>query len=254
LSHTLDNVGPMTRSVVDAAAMLGAMAGGPTLAAEWLRATRSSVKRLRVGISEYHLRDLDAAVQKCIDGALRVLRRLGVPLTDVCPSGIDNVQEASGIITASEAVAYHDHRLKTNPWAFGPLVRQRLEGGYGWSAVDYIHALDVRSRFEGQVREAFASVDVLIGATLPALPPRIGEHAVRINRREVNTVDAFTRLNSPQNMAGNPAISIPAGVSADGLPVGLQVMAGQGREDHLFSLGAAFQRETDWHQRRPPVD
>ncbi len=254
LSPTLDHVGPLTRSVTDAAAMLGALAGGPRAGEAWLRATKRSVARLRVGLSEYHLRDLDAEVQKRIDGALRVLRRAGVALTKVRMTGIDEVQQPSIVITASEAVTYHDQTLQSNPQAFGALVRQRLEGGYSWKAVDYLHAMEVRQRFETDVRTLFLSVDVLIGATLPALPPRIGEHVTQINGRDANIVDAFTRLNSPQNMAGNPAMSIPAGFSASGLPVGLQLIGGHGREDQLFSLGAALQRETDWHLRRPPVD
>ncbi|MEP7345190.1 MAG: amidase [Gemmatimonadaceae bacterium] len=253
LSPTLDNVGPMTRSVADAAAMLGAMAGGRTAAEAWMRATKRNVRRFRVGVSEYHLRDLDAEVQKRIEGALRVLRRAGVTLAKVRMPEIDDVQHASVVITASEAVAYHAQTLTSNPQAFGALVKQRLQGGFNWRAVDYLHALEVRRRFEADVRTLFVSMDILIGATLPALPPKIGEHSVQINGRETNTVDAFTRLNSPQNMAGNPAMSIPAGFSASGFPVGLQLIASHGGEDRLFSLGAAVQRETDWHVRRPPV-
>jgi aspartyl-tRNA(Asn)/glutamyl-tRNA(Gln) amidotransferase subunit A len=163
------------------------------------------------------------------------------------------VQPASIVITASEAVTYHDHTLKSNPDAFGPLVRQRLEGGYSWKAVDYLHALETRRRFETDMRSLFSSIDILIGATLPALPPKIVDQAVQINGRAANTVDAFSRLNSPQNMSGNPALSLPAGFSVSGLPIGLQFIGGHGREDVLFSLGAAFQRETDWHIRRSPV-
>ena len=253
LSPTLDHVGPMTRSVMDAAAMLGAMTGSPSQRAAWLRATKGSIRKLRIGISEYHLRDLDASVQKRIEGALRVLRKAGVTLTRVRTPGIDDVQPASVVITASEAVAYHDRTLKLNPGAFGALVKQRLEGGYKLKAVDYLQALEVRRRHENDVRTLFADVDVLIGATLPALPPKIGEHVVRIDGSDVNSVDAFTRLNSPQNMAGNPAMSIPAGFSASGLPVGLQLIGGHGREELLFAVGGAFQRATDWHVRRPPV-
>jgi aspartyl-tRNA(Asn)/glutamyl-tRNA(Gln) amidotransferase subunit A len=253
LSPTLDHVGPMTRSVADAAVMLGAMAGSQVDGDAWLRATKRSVRRLRVGISEYHMRDLDEGVQKGIEGALRVLRRAGITLTKVRTPGIEDVQPASVVITASEAVTYYDRTLKSNPGAFGALVRQRLEGGYSWKAVDYLHALEVRQRFEDDVRALFTSVDIIIGATLPAFPPGIGEHAVQINGRAANIVESFTRFNSPQNMAGNPAMSIPAGCSA-GLPVGLQLIGGHGREDLLFAVGGAFQRETDWHVRRPQVE
>ncbi|MBV6522255.1 MAG: Glutamyl-tRNA(Gln) amidotransferase subunit A [Gemmatimonadaceae bacterium] len=254
LSPTLDHVGPMTRSVVDAAAMLGPMTGRARMSGVWLRACGRGVRRLRVGVSEYHLRDLDSEVQRRIDSALTVVRRLGVVLVDAPLPAVDDVQQASVVITAAEAVAYHDRILQSDPGAFGPLVRQRLEGGYRWRALDYVRAMNVRARFKAEIATCFRSVDVAIGATLPALPPRIDEHAVHINGQPANTVDAFSRLNSPQNMAGIPAMSIPAGLSASGLPVGLQLIAGHGREDLLFALGAAVQRESDWHLRMPRME
>jgi aspartyl-tRNA(Asn)/glutamyl-tRNA(Gln) amidotransferase subunit A len=76
---------------------------------------------------------------------------------------------------------------------------------------------------------------------------------VQLNGREANVVDSFTRLNSPQNMAGVPAISLPCGFSADALPVGLQLIAPLGGDDMLLSLGKAYQSETDWHRRQPTV-
>ena len=99
----------------------------------------------------------------------------------------------------------------------------------------------------------FTEVDVIVGATLPALAPRIEEQGtVEINGKGVDTVDAFTRLNSPQNVAGLPAISVPCGLER-GLPIGLQFIAAKGRDDLVISLSAAYQRETHWHQRRPPI-
>ena len=254
LSHTLDHVGPMTRSVVDAAAMLGAMVGRPKLTALWEKATRRSARKLRVGVSEYHLRDLDSAVHAVVEAALRAIQKLGVRVSNVSIPGINDVQAASIVITASEAVAYHDHALKTDPTVFGPMVRERLQAGYQWTAVDYLKAQEIRERFEQEVRATFESVDILFGATLPVLPPLISDQIARLNGRDVPTVDAMSRFNAVQNMSGNPAMSVPAGFSATGLPVGVQLMAAHGREDLLFSLGAAYQSLTDWHRRRPSLD
>jgi aspartyl-tRNA(Asn)/glutamyl-tRNA(Gln) amidotransferase subunit A len=119
--------------------------------------------------------------------------------------------------------------------------------------VDYLQALNVRARFTAQLQSVFESVDVLVGATLPVLAPQIGEQSVPIDGQLVNVVDALSRLNSPQNMAGIPAMSIPAGFAKSGLPVGFQLIADHGREDQLFALGAAVQRESDWHMRQPPL-
>jgi aspartyl-tRNA(Asn)/glutamyl-tRNA(Gln) amidotransferase subunit A len=250
LSPSLDHVGPMTRSVEDAAIMLGVMGGGRGALAAYAHACRRRVKRLRVGVSDAHMQDLDAGVQRPIEAAIAELGRLGASVRSV-RTGVEGAQLASAVITASEAVAFHDRALKSVPDAFGPLVRQRLEGGYQWTAVDYLRAMALRERVRAMFDAVFSDVDVLVGAVLPAFPPRIGEHAVSINGHEANTVESFTRLNALQNMGGVPALSIPCGADAAGLPVGLQLIAARAREELLFSLGAAFQRETNWHENRP---
>jgi aspartyl-tRNA(Asn)/glutamyl-tRNA(Gln) amidotransferase subunit A len=252
LSATLDHLGPMARSATDCALLLGAMAGSRS-AGRPQRGTGRSLRKLRVGVSEYHLRDLDASVQQHLDSALRELRRLGCRMKPVDAKDFDGVQEASVIISSSEAVAYHDPMLRANPEAYGPLVRARLEGGYQRTALEYLRALASRERVAAVFERLFTEVDCLVGATLPALPPRIGEQVVQINGRETNVIDSFTRLNSPQNMAGVPAMSLPCGFSPGSLPVGLQLIAPLGGDEMLLSLGMAYQRETDWHRRQPPV-
>jgi Asp-tRNA(Asn)/Glu-tRNA(Gln) amidotransferase A subunit family amidase len=252
LSSTLDHVGPMARSAADCALLLEAMAGSRHSKRQG-RGSGRAVRQLRVGVSEYHLRDLDAAVQRPVDVALRAFRRLGCRMKSVPAKAFDGVQEASVVISSSEAVTYHDPMLKSHPEAYGPLVRARLEGGYQRTALEYLLALAVRERVGAAFAHIFADADVLVGATLPALPPRIGQHVVEINGREAGIVDSYTRLNSPQNMAGVPAISLPCGFS-EALPVGLQLIAPLGRDQMLLSLAKAYQQETDWHRRRPAVD
>jgi aspartyl-tRNA(Asn)/glutamyl-tRNA(Gln) amidotransferase subunit A len=248
LSGTLDHLGPMARSAIDCALMLGAMASPHHLASR-----RRHMRGLRVGISEYHLRDLDAAVQRAVESALRALRRLGCRVENIAMPALEGVQEASAIISSAEAVTYHDPMLRSRPEAYGPLVRQRLEGGYRRSAVEYLRAMETRERVIAAFGAAFAHVDVLVGATLPALPAPIGELVARVNGRDENIVECFTRLNAPQNMAGIPALSMPCGFSREGLPIGWQVMAPRGGDELLLAVGAAYQRVTDWHTRTPPA-
>ncbi|MCC6930259.1 MAG: amidase [Gemmatimonadaceae bacterium] len=252
LSPSLDHVGPMTHTVADAAIMLGVMTGAKGGVERFVKALRHSSKGLVVGVSEYHLRDLDGEIAKAIDKALKVLRPLVKEIRDVEIPALEGAQEASGVITASEAIAYHDRYLKHNPAAYGPLVRKRLEGGYKHSALDYLNAMARRETVRAAFAQTFAEVDVLVGATLPALPPRINEQVVHIDGREVNAVEAFTRFNAPQNLAGLPALSVPCGL-AKGLPIGLQFFAAEGADEQVLAIGAAFQRETHWHQRRPPI-
>ena len=252
LAPSLDHVGPIAHTVIDAAWMLGAMTGSKATFERFVKALRTSTRSLVIGISEFHLRDLDDDVGRAIDKALKVLSPLCKEMRDVDLPGLDGVQEASAVVTSAEAYAYHEAHLKKHPEAYGPKVRKRLEEGAKRSAADYLRAMETRSAVRRAFATCFDSVDVLVGATLPALPPRIDAQEVEINGKGAKVVDAFTRLNGPQNMAGVPAMTVPCGL-AKGLPIGLQLIAAEGKDDVLLSLGAAFQRETHWHQRRPPI-
>ncbi|MEP7383411.1 MAG: amidase [Gemmatimonadota bacterium] len=252
LSPSLDHVGPLTHTVADAALLLGAMTGGRAGIDRFMKALRVSSKGLVIGISEYHLRDLDDDVSRAIDKALKVLRPLVKDIREVELPALDDAQEASAAITAAEAIAYHDRFLKATPSAYGPLVRKRLEGGYKVTALEYLHAMAKREAVRAAFTQIFTEVDILVGATLPALPPRIDERTVHINGKEANTIESFTRFNSPQNLAGLPSLSVPCGL-AKGLPIGLQIIGAEDGDESVITLGAAFQRETHWHQRRPPI-
>lgn len=252
LAPTLDHVGPMTRSVEDAALLLSAMVSGARRRYGLERAARHPTRRLVVGISEYHLRDLDAPVARVLDAALKDLRPLVKDLRLVRLPNLEGVQEASGVLASAEAVAFHDENLRHHPERFGPAVGKRLLGGYDRSAVDYLRALRKQALVRQAFAEIFDEVDLLVGGTLPAVAARIDQHYVLINGVESNTVEAFTRFNAPQNVAGIPALSVPCGF-ARGLPVGLQVFGPFGDDVTVLGLGGAWQRATDWHKRSPPL-
>lgn len=249
LSWSLDHVGPMTRSVEDAAVLLGVMAGGRARVERWLAAVDSTPERLRIGLCRYYFRELDPAIERAIAEAIALFERAGHRLVDVEIAGLTEAHAASGVITGAEAYAYHEEHLRERPDGFGPLVRGRLERAASLTAVQLVRAERTRREIRVAFASAFDVVDCLIGATVPAFPPRIGETTVRHGDREEPVLEAFTRLNSPQNMAGIPALVLPCGFGPDGLPVGLQLIAAAGREDVLLALGAEYQRETDWHTR-----
>ena len=165
LSPTLDHVGPMTRTVADAALMLGVMTGNKALLDRFVKALRASTRSLVVGISEYHMRDLDDSVIRAMEKAIRALRPLVREVREISIPELEGVQEASGVITASEAAAYHDVHLKRSPKSFGPLVRRRLEGGYKRTAVEYLNAVKVKReevsvRFEEGRPVAFSADEI----------------------------------------------------------------------------------------------
>ena len=252
LAATLDHLGPMTRSVEDAALLLGVMVGNKRSAARWLHAVDDAPDPgIRLGVCDTLFEKVDAAIATPVSEALEVFRRGGWSIGEVQIPLLEEAHAASGIITSAEALAFHLERLEANPEAIGPLVRSRLEKGRALTAVDYVKANMTRALFTAAWGEAFQGVDCVLAPVLAALPPRIDEHNVMINGEQSNTLDAFTRLTALANMAGIPALAIPCGISADGLPVSLQLIAAQGREDILLSLGAWYQRDTNWHARRP---
>jgi len=252
LAHTLDHLGPITRSVEDAALMLGVMAGSKRNAARWMSAVDTAPDPgLRLAVCDALFDDVDAAIAGPVAEALDVFRRAGWSLESVEVPLLAEAHGASGVITSAEALAFHLDRLDANPEGIGPLVRSRLEKGRMLTAVDYVRAELTRALFTSHWVELFGHVDCVLAPVLAALPPRIEEHHVMINGREGNTLDAFTRLTALANMAGIPALAIPCGFSAEGLPVSLELIAASGREDTLLALGAWFQRQTNWHERRP---
>ena len=242
LSPALDHVGPIARTATECALMLEVMAGS-RYAGRFVKAARKPARGMRVGVSEFHLRDLDTAVQKPVDAAIRRLGKLGCRISDVRMPVLDDAHVASIAISASEAVAYHDQFLKTKPEAYGPLVRQRLEAAYKWTALDLLRAQATLRAVTVAFASLFENVDCLVGAVLPVSPPRIGETTVLVNGKDVSVVDAFTRLNAPQNMAGIPALSVPCGMT-DKLPVALQIIGASGNDETVLRLGAAFQRSS----------
>lgn len=240
LCPSLDHVGPMARTVADCALMLEVMAGSRS-AGRFTKAARKPAKGMRVGISAFHMRDLDAPIQKVVESAIRRLGKLGCRLSDVKIPQLDPSHAASTVISATEAIGQHDQYLKTMPDAYGPIVRKRFEAAYKWTALDLLRAQETREQLNVAFARAFEHVDCLVGAVLPVAPPKIGETTVVVNGTDENVVDAFTRLNAPQNMTGIPALSVPCG-TAQGWPVGLHVMSAAGRDDSAIQLGAAFER------------
>jgi aspartyl-tRNA(Asn)/glutamyl-tRNA(Gln) amidotransferase subunit A len=250
LAFSLDHVGPMTRSVVDSALLLGVMLGRRAAVQLLEKATKASTRRLVVGVSEYHMRDLDSRVARRIEEAIRALRPLVRDVREVRIPELDGAQHASSVLAGSEAVTFHDATLKSRRDGYGPLVRGRMEKGYEWTAVDYVNARQKQALVRATFAQVFRDVDLLVGATLPAMPPRIDATHVTINGQEANVVEAFTRCNAPQNVAGLPALSVPCGF-VDEFPVGLQLFGAEGADATVLSLGAAYQRVSEWHLRTP---
>ena len=167
LSPSLDHLGPIAQTAAECALMLEVMAG-PRYAGPLHRrraALGEGDARRRVGVPPARSRRRDAEADRRRDPPAR---QAGLPAEDVRIPELDDAHAASIVISASEAVAYHDQFLKAKPDAYGPLVRQRLEAAYKWTALDLLRAQATLRCGDRRVRaRASRSVDCLVGAVLP---------------------------------------------------------------------------------------
>ncbi len=263
LSWTLDHAGPMTKTVADNAILLQAIAGADehdaTAAAEpvpdYTRALTGNVQGLRIGVpTTYFFNGIDAETAAAVHRALATLKEQGAILVDVSVRNIELAGPAAAIIRLSEAASFHEKRLNKHAEVFEPRVRQNLEAGTFYSAVDYIKALRLRTVLMEEMRRVFEICDVMaVPASNPA--PRLDAEAT-----SSGTASKLPAAPAPDtfdlgNMTGIPAIVQPCGFTTGPpvLPVGIQFYGKPFDEATLFRVSHAYESATDWHTRRPPL-
>lgn len=263
LAWSLDHVGPITRTVGDAALLLNAMAGwepsDPTTSRaavpDFREGLEAGVRGLRLGVPRgYFFEGLQPDVEAAVEAALDVLRGLGASLREVDWPTARYSNSATWTIILAEASAYHRAWIRSRPEDYDAAVRTNLEQGQFLPAAEYVQAQRVRSVMLRQVAALLEEVDVLVTPTLPITPPKIGQAQVEVGGKikEVNPV--FIRLTDPFNLTGYPAISVPCGFGKDGLPIGLQVAARPFAEQTALRVARAYESCTEWQARRPPLD
>lgn len=247
LSPTLDFVGPIARSVRDAAVMLDAIftrVGGEKSP---VPSRSPSSRRFRLGIpSEFFFNANSLDVQSAFQDALRRIQKKVATLVKISLPSLEETEDAGNQIAWPEATRYHQH----SGWfprfsdQYSEDVRSRLEAGTKVSAVAYLDALQTRARFIQQFHAAIAEakVDALIVPTTPIAAPKIGQEKVLIGGKEFSTRALLLRHNRPANLAGVPAISVPCGFISDSLPVGLQLIGPVASEPLLLAIACALEQ------------
>jgi aspartyl-tRNA(Asn)/glutamyl-tRNA(Gln) amidotransferase subunit A len=280
-ASSLDQVGPLTKDVRDAALLLGAMAGHDPLDStsadqpvpDYQAGLDRGVRGLTLGIpDEYFVAGLDPEVEGAVRAAVVVLERLGartrrvsLPHTaaGVATYYIVAPAEASSNLARYDGVRY-GHRAaggrdvaamtaRTRTEGFGAEVKRRvLLGTYvlsaGYYDAYYAKAQRVRTLLRRDFEQAFSTVDAIVAPTTPTPAFRLGEKTDDPLAMYLN--DVFT---IPASMAGIPALSVPCGFSAAGLPIGLQLMGRPFDEATLFQVAGAYEAETGWRLRRPEL-
>jgi aspartyl-tRNA(Asn)/glutamyl-tRNA(Gln) amidotransferase subunit A len=254
LSEFHDHVGPLARSVADAALVMNALVGFDPLDPVSIRATAEDlhaaigrdVRNLRIGIPRSpFFEQLDPEIDAALSRALEVLVGLTGPTRDVTIAA----PETYALLDA-ETYAYHAPLLAdaAKRALYQPLTLQRVMGGGSVPAQVYIEQRRRMTIARNTIADTFADVDILVAPTCMALPATIA--TVVANPAAEGSL---IRNTLPFNVFGIPAINVPCGFTRAGLPIGMQIIGPRLGEASVLALAHAYEQATDWHRREPPL-
>jgi aspartyl-tRNA(Asn)/glutamyl-tRNA(Gln) amidotransferase subunit A len=279
-ASSLDQIGPITRDVTDAAIVMNTIAGYDRRDStsidytppDYTQALGKDIRGLRIGVPrEYFVDGMEPGVESAVRDAIRVLGDLGAIVEEtslphtpqalavyyiIAPSEASaNLARYDGVkygYSAKDASSMWDALEKTRQEGFGPEVKRRIMlGTYALSAgyydAYYLKAQRVRTLIRQEFDEAFQKFDVLVTPTSPSVAFKLGVKTEDPMSMYLN--DIFTQ---PANIAGVPAISVQGGM-VDGLPVGLQFTASHMQESTLLRVAHAYEQATEWHRLRPNI-
>ncbi|MBM4071523.1 MAG: Asp-tRNA(Asn)/Glu-tRNA(Gln) amidotransferase subunit GatA [Planctomycetes bacterium] len=276
---SLDQIGPFARNIADAALLLACVAGHDArdstsverAVPAYAQMSEQPLRPLTIGVPrEFFGAGLDGEVEKAVRAALEVYQGLGATIRDVSLPHTRFAVAAYYLVATAEASSnlarydgghfgrratmfdnLIDMYCRSRGEGFGAEVKRRIMLGThvlssGYRDAYYVKALKVRRLIKQDFDEVFNNCDVIIGPTSPTPAFKLGEKVgdpLAMYLSDVYTISA--------NLAGLPGISIPCGFTGSGLPIGLQILAAPFEEQKLLQVARMFERETDWHDRRP---
>lgn len=260
LSWSFDHVGPLARSVEDAALLLNSIAGydrmDPSSAEapvpEFDRDLPDNLRGVRLGIPrEFFFENITAEVKTTVTSAIDRMSNLGAQVEEVSIPLLDHTVAIWNACVLPEATAYHLPHLRAHPELYTPGVRDRLELGLFIPSVAYTTAQRIRRKLSEQVYEAFQKVDIIVGPTTPVSAPKIGGEEVLLGGIKQDARTSMSYLTRVANLTGFPSISLPCGFSSHGMPIGMQLMAKSFDESTAIRTAHAYEKATNWHERHP---
>lgn len=265
LSFSCDNVGPLTRTARDCARVMTVLAGhdpkDPTSAREpvpdYEAALDGDLRGLRIGVAQdWFLEEVSADVLRAFETALDVLRGRGATVVPVKLALMREVLTYGAVVSRAEAATIHATWMRDRPGDYAAHISGRLYPGYTVPVTHYLEALSRRGPvLRGFAQAAFGAVDLLASPTIPGALPSLAETDIDGgDPGAIHRFGAISRNTRPFNYLGLPAISIPCGFDDRGAPVGLQLAGRPFAEARVMQAAEAFQRDTDWHLRRPRLD
>jgi len=264
LSWSYDHVGPLARTVRDAALMLTTIAGADPLDAttsrqpvpDYVAALDGSVAGLRIGVAgDFYADGLDATVTAALAEAMTALGGQGARVEPIAvPDPGPIVSGSSNVMVRAESAAIHSRLLKERPGELQPAVRDRMAPGLTVTAYDYLQGQRLRAQLTREfIDSVFSRIDVLVTPTIPEPAPALAHVKAGATADVIARMGRFSRLTRPFNALGLPALSLPCGAAPDGRPLAMQLVGRPFDEATLLRLGHAYERATAWHRRRPAL-
>lgn len=280
---SLDQIGPLTRTVADTALMMNVIAGHDPAdstsvdedmapACDYLEKLDEPVEKLKIAIVPECMDGADESVRKALSDAIDVYKKLGAEITEIDMPHLDYAIAAYYIIATAEASSnlarydgvHYGHRTenpkdyvevysKSRSEAFGQEVKRRIMlGTYalssGYYDAYYLKALKVRNLIRGDFTGALEKCDCIMMPVAPTTAFKIGEKTddpLQMYLSDIYTIGA--------NLAGIPGISIPSGFDESNLPIGLQILGPTFAEEKLLRIAQMYEKETEWHKKTPPI-
>jgi amidase len=259
LAESLDHVGPMTRSVADSAAILQAIAGfdanDPTTRREpvpdYLKLLASDLNDICIGVDEaYCSVGVETELSAAIMSAVSTFEELGARIRQVKFSLVDDAVGAWSVIFTAECAVSHEAIYPLRADDYGPSFRAFLQSADKVRGIDYAKAHALRQKVSRMIEDLLQEADLLLCPTMGLVPFELNglpfEEVISPERAH-----ELLRFTAPFSLSGNPAISLPCGFSAEGLPLSLQLVGRLGDEVSVLRAGYAYQQVTRWHERRP---
>jgi len=263
LSFSLDTIGPLTRTVRDCARLLKVIAGSdpddPTAAMapvdDYEAMLDGGIGGLRIAVPTNHYWDgMDSEIGAALEAALGTLAKLGARVHRCTVPYHEELRGLGNIVISAEFCTLHDDWLRNQHDDYAPLVRARMKQGYAFTAVEYLKAVQVRPRItKAFVDEVFGAADAVFLPVLRFPVPKIADVDVRDGLHMNEVLGSINHCTWPINYLGLPGLSVPAGFSKSGLPIGFQLVGRPFAEATLFRMASAYERETGWPERQPSL-
>jgi len=259
---TMDHVGPLTRTVEDAALVLKVIAGydprdrtsANVPVPDFAAGLGIDLRGLRLGVLALDpWEPIQPEVRAAVDDAGRVLRDLGASLETVHFGGIAQAGGIGAFVARAEAAACHERLLRTRGDDFSAEIRRKLELGSLGFSIDYLRAQRLRAALCDDLAALLGGVDALVMPTTRTTAGLIATTPSEESGEAGAEVDVFTTFTLPFDLTGSPALSVPCGFSAEGLPIGLQIVGRAWEDATVLRIGAAYERSTPWHERHPSL-